>query len=90
MLASGLPEHVGDDEDLARFLTSTSQFTAQRVKHSPFLPWRGDRSTSVYRHGAEPRDALWSIGDERAASGRTIYGAGIVKAAEVRAAELEV
>jgi hypothetical protein len=90
MLAAGLPKHVGDEEALARFLTSTSQFNAQMVKAGAFLPSPNDRETSVFRHGSEPAAALWSIGEEHAAGDRTLYGAGIVKAAEVRAAQLDV
>jgi hypothetical protein len=36
MLASGLSEIVADDEDLARFLMSSSYFNAKMVK--PALP----------------------------------------------------
>ena len=79
MLASGLPEIVAGDEDLARFLTSSSQFNAQMAKPAAFLPSAGDRETSVFRHGSEPRDALWAIGDEHAARSRTLHGAAIVK-----------
>jgi len=31
-LPSGLPEHVGDEEDIARFLTSSGHFSATAVK----------------------------------------------------------
>jgi hypothetical protein len=90
MLASGLPERVGDDEDLARFLTSKSQFNARGVKPSAFLPSPADQETSVFRHGAEPQADLWRIGDEHAAGDRSVHGVGIVKAADVRGAELDV
>src|ERR1700758_4702302 len=60
MLASGLPEIVADDEDLARFLTSRSRFNAQMAKPAAFLPAVNDRETSVFRHGSEPRVELWS------------------------------
>jgi hypothetical protein len=90
MLASGLPDLVGDGEGLARFLTSSSQFNAQMAKPAAFLPSVRDRETSVFRHAGEPRAALWAIGDEYAAGGRTIHGAAIVKAGDVRAAQLEV
>jgi hypothetical protein len=90
MLVSGLPDLVGDDEDLARFLTSSSQFNAQMAKPSAFLPSVRDRETSVFRHGTEPRAALWAIGDEYAAGNRTIHGAAVVKAKDVRATQLDV
>jgi hypothetical protein len=90
MLASGLPERVDDSEDLARFLTSTSQYNAQMAKPSAFLPSAKDHEASVFRYGSEPRATLWAIGDQYAAGNRTIHGAAIVKALEVRAAMLEI
>jgi hypothetical protein len=90
MLASGLPEIVADDEDLARFLTSSSQFSAQMVKPAVFLPSAKDRETSVFRYGSEPRDVLWAIGEEHAVGSRTLHGAAIVKAHDVRTALLDV
>ncbi len=89
-LPSGLPEFVSDDEDLARFLTSSSQFNSIMVKPSAFLPNPKDGETSVFRHGAEPRDELWKIGLELAAGDRMLHGAAIVKARRVRAAHLDV
>jgi hypothetical protein len=59
MLASGLPEIVADDEDLARFLTSSNHFNVRMVKPAAFLP-SSDDETSVFRHGAEPRADLWT------------------------------
>jgi hypothetical protein len=90
MLASGLPDIVADQEDLARFLTSSSQFNAQMAKPAAFLPSVKNRETSVYRHGSEPPHALWAIADQHLAGNRTIYGAAIVKARDVRVASLDV
>jgi hypothetical protein len=90
MLASGLSEIVADDEDLARFLMSSSYFNAKMVKPAAFLPSPRDQETSVFRHGSEPRETLWLTGLECAAAGRTLHGAAIVKAREVRSALLEV
>jgi hypothetical protein len=90
MLASGLPDIVADDEDLARFLTSSGSFSARGVKPAVFLPSVHDRETSVFRHGSEPRETLWAIGSEQAAAGRTLHGAAIVKTCDVRAALLKV
>jgi hypothetical protein len=90
MPASGLPDIVADGEDLARFLTSSSQFNAQMAKPAAFLPSASDRETSVFRHGSEPRDALWMIGDTHVAGSRTVHGAAIVKAGAVRSSSLEV
>ena len=89
MLVSGLPEHVGDDEDLARFLTSSSQFNALMAKPGAFLPGK-DGETSVFRHGIDPRGTLFTIGDENAAGERRIHAAAVVKAADVRSTQLDV
>ena len=90
MLPSGLPERVHDDEDLARFLTSSRQFNATMVKPSAFLPNPKDGATSVFRHGSEPREDLWRIGQVHLPKVRRIYGGAIVKAQQVRAASLDV
>jgi hypothetical protein len=87
MLPSGLPELVGDDERLARFLTSSGHFNSQMVKPVAFLP-SSDRETSVFRHEGEPNAALWAIGDEHLRD--PFRGAAIVRAQDVRAASLEV
>ncbi len=88
LLPSGLPDAVADEEDLARFLTSSSQFNTTMVKPSAFLP-PGDGKTSISRHGAEPRTALWLLA-EHAVGIRTLHGAAIVKARHVRTVPLEV
>jgi hypothetical protein len=88
-LPSGLFDSIFDDEDLARFLTQSSQFTATLVKPAAFLPSPKDRETSVSRHGSEPREDLWTIGLS-AAGARPLYAAAIFKAQVVRAAQLEV
>jgi hypothetical protein len=90
MLPSGLPDSVADDERLARFLVSSSQFNARMAKPAAFLPSVRDRETSVFRHGGEPRVALWAIADEHAAGGRTVHGAAVLQARDARAANLEV
>lgn len=89
MLSSGLPELVGDDEDLARFLTQRSHFTAAFVRPSVFLPRPHENETSVSRHGSEPRDDLWKIG-LGAAGDRHLYGAAIVDVATIRSLALDV
>lgn len=89
-LPSGLPDHVADQEPLARFLTSSSHFNTSFVKPSAFLPNSNDGKTSVFRHDAEPRDVLEDIGRNEVAQGRSLHGAAVITAAEVRAAKLEV
>jgi len=60
-LPSGLPEHVGCDEDVARFLTSSGHYNASAVKPAAFMPNPRNGETSVFRHGAEPMDDLKAI-----------------------------
>jgi len=89
-LPSGLPEIVKDDEDLARFLTSASQFTAKGAKPSAYMPSELYRNTSVLRHGAEPKSELLGIWNRNSQPGRNLHGIAICKAAAVRSAKLEV
>ena len=89
-LPSGLSEAIGHEEDLARFLTSSRQFNAVMVKPAAFLPSPSDGQTSVFRHGSEPREALWQIAREYAIGDRTLHGAAIFKARDVRAVPLDV
>jgi hypothetical protein len=84
MLGSGLPERISDDEELARFLTSSNHFSAGIVKAPAFLPSPRQRETSVFRHGAEPRDRLWEIGDVLVAGERRLHGAAVVRTRAVR------
>jgi hypothetical protein len=90
MLDSGLPDIVANDEDLARFLTSSSQFNTTMAKPAAFLPSANDRETSVIRHGSDPRAELWATGQRDVAGARTLHGAAIVKASDVRSALLDV
>lgn len=89
MLPSGLPESVADEEDLVRFLTQSNQFNSIMAKPAAFLPNPRDRETSVSRHGRQPEQSLWQIGQEAAGS-RNLYGAVFCSARDVRAAQLEV
>lgn len=90
MLPSGLDEIVADEEDLARFLTSSKQFNAVMVKPSAFLPNPKDGKKSVFRHGSHPREFLWRTWDEYVMGAGTLHGAAIVKAKHVRSALLDV
>jgi len=89
-LPSGLPEAVGDGEDLARFLFSSSHYTSVMAKPAAFLPNPKDRETSVFRQGREFPEEIWRIGSEHAPQDRTLYGAAVLTARSVRAAVLEV
>ncbi len=89
-LPSGLPEHVGDGEDLARFLTSSGHYNATMARPTAFMPNPKNGETSVFRHGAEPLDVLKAIAQAEVGEDRRIHGAAIVRAGAVREAELEV
>ncbi len=89
-LPSGLADTVDDQEDLARFLTSSSHFNAVMVKPAAFLPSLRHGQTSVFRHGSEPRGALWQIARDYAVGDRSLHGAAIVRARDVRAAQLDL
>lgn len=91
MLTSGLPDQVADDEDLARFLTQSNQYSSQHQipKPAAFLPNPKDQETSVFRHGENPAAGLWALG-EQAVGGRKLYGAAIFKAYVARSVQLEV
>lgn len=90
ILPSGLPEHVANEEDLARFLTSSGHYNASAVKPAAFMPNPKNGETSVFRHGAEPLEPLLLIGRQEVGIERRVHGAAIVKAAVIRRAELEV
>lgn len=89
-LDSGLPKVVADEEDLARFIKSSSHFNLKGAKPAAFMPEIEARETSVFRHSGKPPEELWAIGEEYAAQGRTIYGAAIIKAGNIRAIQLDV
>lgn len=89
-LPSGLPEFVGNDEDLARFLTSSSHYNASVVKPSAFMPNPKDGETSVFRHGGEPLEQLKEIAQNNVGTERRIHGAAIIKASVVREVKLDV
>jgi hypothetical protein len=90
ILPSGLPAEIADEEDLARFLTSSNHYNASMVRPAAFLPNPHNGETSVFRHGAEPLEELKSIAQKEVGEQRSIHGAAIVKASVVREAELEV
>ena len=89
MLSSGLPEEIAEAEELARFLTQSSHYTAVMAAPAVFLPSPKSRETSVARYGREPADELWAIG-QIAAGTRKLYGAAIFKAAVVKSAQLQI
>jgi hypothetical protein len=90
-LPSQLCNEIADEEPLARFLNSTSQYkkSLSLVKSSAFMPG-ADHETSVFRHGSEPRDSLWAIGTTVIPAGRNLHGAAIIKSSDVRSCQLDV
>ncbi|HXI13804.1 MAG TPA: hypothetical protein VNM92_14345 [Thermoanaerobaculia bacterium] len=49
-----------------------------------------DEATSVFRHGAEPREDLWRIARELFGPDARIYGAAVCKVRCIREQRLEV
>ena len=90
LLPSGLPESIDDSEDLARFLTSDSQFNTKGAKPSAYLPHPKYRNASVFRQGAEPAADLLQTWLDNAGADRKLHAVAICKAAHVRAARLDV
>jgi len=89
-LPSGLAEQVANDEDIARFLTSSSHYNRAAVKPAAFMPNLHNGETSVFRHGVEPLEELKAIARQEIGESRKIHGAAIVKAAIIREEGLEV
>lgn len=90
MLLSGLPEQVGNEERLARFLTSSSHCNTTMVRPAAFLPETNAWETSVFRVVIGPLEGLWAVGAEHAAQGRNLHGAAIIEARNIRAVGLDV
>ena len=90
MLPSGLPEYVDNTESLVRFLTSSSLFSGNGVKAAAFTPNPKNDETSVFRHDAEPRDTLWGLSAAITDAGRSLHGAALLSASNVRNVGLNV
>lgn len=90
MLPSGLPETVGPEERLARFLTSRSHFNTTMVRPAAFLPNPADRKKSVCRHSGEPQAELVMLAGEYLPAETKVYGAGICTASDVLQSRLDL
>ena len=88
-LPSGLLEYVTDDENLCRFLTQSNHHAAGMAKPAAFLPSPRHRNTSVFRMGKEP-ERLVQMWKDTVTGDRTLKGVAFLKAAEVRATQLDV
>jgi hypothetical protein len=78
---------IAPSEYLARFLWQSNHFTSKGVKVKPFLPDPIHREVSVCRHGKEPDEQLWQIGQARV---KKLYGAAMLNAGKVMDAGYEV
>lgn len=88
VLPSGLPPAVGDQEEVARSITSSSWIAASkgRIKHPAFLP-APDDDTSVFRCSGLSADRIRTlIPTERV----TEHGAAVVRVDAVRRVHLDV
>lgn len=88
-LPSGLPDIVGKDEDIVRFLCQSGHYNSTGARPAAFYPKPESKETSVSRHGIEPRDILWQIG-LLAAGTRKLHGAIFLKAADILDAGLAI
>ena len=84
-LSSGLPEHVADAEDVARFLTSCGHYNSTAVRPAAFMPNPKNGETSVFRHGAEPLEELKFIAQAEVGVDRRINGASTAPPSSKRA-----
>lgn len=89
-LPSGLPEYVGDEEKLARFLTQSNYFNQIAVKGVAFLPNSKNGETSVFRQTGDDNSRLLEIGKEHIAGGRNLHGIATIVANQIRAALLDI
>lgn len=89
MLPSGLPETVGDDEQIAVFLTSSSHFNATLVKSAAFVPNAKNGEKSVCRHPSEPNTELQRLAAVYLPHIST-HGAGVVAVDVVRGPGVEL
>ncbi|MFV1994678.1 MAG: hypothetical protein ACC661_04515 [Verrucomicrobiales bacterium] len=94
-LPSGLPESVGDDETLARFVLASKHFSQPqeghwRVKYPAFIPDPHD-DLSVSRVEGLPSDSIAKLGRPVAAKQRkALYGAALVKCGLIRRQSLDI
>lgn len=88
-LPSGLVEEVSNNEQISRFLTSSSHFNSTAIKPSAFLPNRNDGRLSVARHRGSPDDEVLKIALEGFGLPKC-KGVGVLLAEEIRAVELDL
>lgn len=86
-LPSGLPETVGLDEDIARFIRCSKYVRAnQTIKHNAFLP-APDNDTSTFRINGLNNEEVGAIAVEHVKE-KAKNGAAVCKAKVIAQAEL--
>lgn len=89
ILPSGLPEHISDEESLARFLNSSRLFNASGlIKPAVFLPRNGE--TSVFRYEPNAGNEIWATAEQIIQEGRKTHGVAFIQALDVREIALDV
>lgn len=78
-------------EPLARFLTSSSHYSAGRVKQAAFLP-PADLKLSVFRTGGMCEADIWTLGQKHVErpTGRDLHGRAELAASAVDGCGLDV
>ena len=89
MLPSGLPDFVGDDEEVTRFLTQSSHYNSLMPKPAAFLPDPKHRNKSVFRCPANP-DHIREILEKNTNFQQAPKAAAVCKTIEVRNAGVDV
>jgi hypothetical protein len=89
MLLSGLPDQIANTENLARFITSSSQFNSLMAKPAAFLPNSKHKNTSVFRHGPD-WEGLKKIWHAVSDGERSLHAVAVFRAEAVRSARLDV
>lgn len=90
-LESGLPEDIGGEETLARFVMSSSHYNALGIKYAAFLPNPRNGETSVFRYAEQVAESLHAIGESVARHrGLQLHGTSLVLAQAVFDASLRV
>lgn len=92
ILESGLPHEIAPEEDLVRFLFS-GDYNSVSVKPRAFQPTERERVTSVFRHGKEPLEDLWALGDEAVKDridGKEVKAAAFFKASVIDETDFEL
>jgi hypothetical protein len=86
---SGLPDLVGDGENLTRFITQSNHFNTTMAKPAAFLPNPKYRNTSVFRCGPDA-EIIRQTWQQTNTGDRQLKAAAVLKATDVRKTGLDV